>query len=90
MFFCCNKKSEIITQFYKTSLDGLLKQLIYYLNDTYHSNGNISSNYSDNDNNYDYYIYEDKNNFTRLTVKCKLIQNKFNYKMIIYEIIHNF
>lgn len=89
MFFCCyNEKSEIITQFYKTSLDGLLNQLIYYLNDTYHSNGNIYSNYSDN--NFDYYTYEDRNNFTRLTIKCKLIQNKFNYKMIIYEIIHNF
>jgi len=88
MFRCCNKNSEIITQFYKTSYDGLLKQLVYYLNDTYHSNGHITSNYADNI--YHYYIYEDKNNFIKITVKCQLIENKLNFKMIIYEIIHSF
>lgn len=87
--FCCSKKKEkIITQFYKQSMDALLKQLIYYLNDLNNLNGNICSNYTDN--NYDYFIYEDNNKFIKLTVKCKLIQNKFNYKMSIYEIIYNF
>lgn len=85
MFCCYKKKPEIITQFYKPSLDDLLKQLIYYLNDRYRSNGNIYSSYSDN--NYDYYTYEDKNNSIKITVKCNIIQNKFNYKMVIYEII---
>jgi len=89
MFFCCccNKKPEIIIQFYKTSLDSLLKQLTCYLNDSFQSNGNICANYCEND--YDYYVYEDRNSYTKLTVKCKLIQNKFNYKMIIYEIVHH-
>ena len=88
MFSCCKKQKErIIIQFYKNSKEGLIKQLNIYLDDAYNTYGQICGNYTDSD--YEYFIYENRDIFLRVDVKCKIIENKLNHKMIIYEINKN-
>ena len=88
MFSCCKKQEDrIIIQFYKNTKESLIKQLNIYLDDEYNTYGQVCGSYIDDI--YNFYIYENRDIFLRVTIKCKIIQNKLNYKMIVYEINKN-
>jgi hypothetical protein len=85
--FSCgrNKSKEILIEFYKDSEEKLIKQLENYLYETYKKNIKIINN--NIGINYSFIIFEDENN-KEIIIKYKIIKNKFNYKMEIYEIIY--
>jgi hypothetical protein len=87
MFCSCKKKQKVI-HFYKQTKESLLNQLILYLNEKYDASGNIYNNYRNGE--YEYYLYEDKNLYLNLTIKCQIVENKLNCKMSIYDIITDF
>ena len=81
---CCSSKKKYIIEFYKNTQASLEAQLECYVSDEYNCDANIYGNTIIEDCHI--YTFKDIHKNINLKIKCKITENKMNYKMTIYEI----